>query len=125
MVPMSQKMDTHKQGKYCYIISDTVAIEPNLDFIHINEFESSSKFDINKWIKNDNSFCHNINSMPFSYGRRDCMGSQFALKEMYLVLANLIINYKLTLDDPNVQLQFFQGISKHVRPEIPVCVEKR
>lgn len=129
MLSMSQKMDPNKRGQYYYILKDNFAIEANLGYIHLNEFSQASKFDLNKWIKHDKNgnllFFNNIESMPFSFGRRDCAGRSFALKEIYLLLANLIVNYKFEVADPTVKIQFTDALVKIVKPEIPVHVRDR
>ena len=122
---MKEKMNKNKCGKYYYVLKEDFAIESNL--IYINQGES--KFDLNKWIKPDkdgkSSFYNVIDCMPFSFGRRDCAGRSFALKEIYLVLANLIINYKFFAVDPSQKITFVDTIVKTLKSEIPVYVKNR
>jgi len=44
---------------------------------------------------------HPMMGKPFSYGARMCPGSRVAMLEIPMMLAHLILNYKIELEDPN------------------------
>ena len=52
------------------------------------------KFDIYRFIDDNGKFKYNDNFHLFSFGRRDCPGRSLAMKDIILIVSNLIINYK-------------------------------
>lgn len=111
--------------KYNYILSDEYIIEANLDYINCKD----SKFNIYNWIKTDSNgkllFENNVNSMPFSYGMRDCVGKMFAIKQLYLLMANLLLNYQFVAVDQERKIKFKVTHIKIVYPQLPVYVKHR
>ncbi|KAM3142823.1 hypothetical protein pb186bvf_005207 [Paramecium bursaria] len=62
---------------------------------HPKYFENSQEFDIDRWMKTKS----NDGFIPFSGGRRNCIGQHLALIETKLILIYLIQNYNITIDD--------------------------
>ena len=136
----STNMSDQKLKHFEYIIKSDSVIHPNFDYASIGDtklwsnISDPSQFDINRWInvKNDSKstqhlqFHNNINSMPFGIGVRQCLGQTMATKELYIFLANLLINYHFVLDDDqNVQIKYQTGHTKKVAPQVPVKVINR
>lgn len=127
--------DKHKEKKYKYRIPKTASINANIDYIDNNNV----KFDIYRWIKmkNKNNNDHDNNStqklqfaknkdfVPFSIGSRDCPGREFAEKELYSFLANLMVNYKFSLMNKNEKITYKREFVKRIDPQIPVLVKQR
>ena len=126
----------YRQDKQlCYVISNSMIIEPNLAYA-----SKPSPFDINNWLmvsnksnsiannsNNQLKFSQNKDSMPFGIGVRDCPGKFLAQREIYIFLANLLLNYQIkpVSDEQDINIQFVQGLAKEIEPKIPVRVEKR
>ena len=92
------------------------------------------KLNLNYWIKTDKNdekiikYINNKNSMPFSCGKRSCIGQSLANKECQAFLATLLLKFKIIAknNDPNnIKLQFNdEGVST-LKKQIPVFVCKR
>ena len=114
-------------------------IEPNLSYIMTQDKSiwgnHGSKFDINHWMSIDNNnnykFTNNFASMPFSIGKRNCVGQLLAMKRERIVLANLILRYKFANCDNNNNnennIQFKSGITRcfDTNVAMPIIVSKR
>ena len=121
---------THKQKEYKYIIPKTAFISANIDYIDNN----STKLDIYRWMKVKNQdniekmqlqFSKNKDFVPFSVGTRDCPGREFAEKELYSFLANLLLNYQFSLMNENQSITYKRDFVKRIDPPIPVFVKQR
>ncbi|KAJ8117026.1 hypothetical protein OPT61_g1678 [Boeremia exigua] len=62
---------------------------------------------------------------PFSYGRRDCIGRNLAFLEMRLILALLLWNFDLTLDEGMDQWHIQKIFGLWEKPELKVHLRKR
>eukprot|EP01084_Bolivina_argentea_P189506 325880_1 len=51
------------------------------------------------WIDENGLFKQNKSLTTFSMGRRECLGKQVALRNMYVVLAALMLRYKFSVED--------------------------
>ena len=61
--------------------------------------------------------------MPFGYGPRQCIGMNFALLEMKIVLTRMIKEYKFVKTTGTPQyLEFVEGITAHPKGEITLMV---
>lgn len=120
-----------KEKDFAYILEKDIAIEPNSEYVmnendHFWENNDVKKFDINRWIVNGNKFRNCIHSFPFGYGTRECIGKTLVLKEMYLLFANLLINYQFRLVDDNVEIEFESKIPpRTVKNPIDLRVKMR
>ncbi|KAM3142819.1 hypothetical protein pb186bvf_005203 [Paramecium bursaria] len=70
---------------------------------HPKYFENSQEFDIDRWFKMKSSDAY----IPFSGGRRNCIGQHLALIETKLILIYLIQNYNITIDDQTKLVMHF------------------
>ena len=82
---------------------------------------------MNRWLNSDNKFVDNGSSLPFGFGKRRCLGEQLATSELYLVLANLFIDYKFVFDakNENIDIKTSQTVAKEIDPQIGVIVQCR
>ena len=132
--------DRSSKYEYEYIIDESFILSPNFLYImRDNKYiwgKNSSKFNINHWItkdgkKNDNNKYNNHNkSMPFGYGRRNCVGQLLAEKEIRILLANLILNYEFRsndkdVNDENKNIEMDIKLTRFVRNETPLVVKQR
>ena len=125
------KIGKKEKGKYSYVLSRDVFIEANLDYINNKNHDN---FNIDKWISVDNKsgkiqFSHaNVVSLPFSVGRRDCVGKLFAIRQLYIFLANFILHYQFIASNgqpDKMEIEFKDELIKTVEPQIGVKVERR
>ena len=76
-------------------------------------------------------FVNNKKSIPFSVGKRDCLGQALAVKELYAFFGSLLLNYQIfpanKQHDPNkMDMRFkFGGFGLVIEPQIPVNIRKR
>ena len=75
----------------------------------------------------DKKFKMNQSFIGFGTGKRDCVGQQMAMKEIYLVIGYLMLNYQfLPVDnDTSFQIERKVGLTTEIANEIPVVVRKR
>ena len=121
--------DSSGKKDYYYEIPSNAAVEANLDYNNVNKYND---FDINRWLKhqyNQVSFLNVPESMPFGFGRRDCVGKELARKELYSFLANLLINYRfMPANGPSgtIDIQFDETkFPKQISPPIGVLAVPR
>ncbi|KAJ3021090.1 UNVERIFIED_CONTAM: hypothetical protein HDU68_009807 [Siphonaria sp. JEL0065] len=104
-----------------------VSIQPNH---HSPEFwESPLKFDPTRFLESNSKdlggpmgfgFAH----LPFGHGIRKCPGEALALKEMKLVMANLIRRYSFVLADPSKPLQIKDSLTLECQ-DLPIYFKRR
>eukprot|EP01084_Bolivina_argentea_P158305 275770_1 len=92
-----------------------------------NWVNSSNEMCLENWInKNTKKFEINQSFMTFGSGRRDCVGRNFALKQLYIIMAYLLLNYKFSFknqSDKEKEIKtMFNGVNV-IDPPIGVVVE--
>ena len=127
--------DNSGEYEYEYIIDESFILSPNYLYIMRDNKtiwgKDSSKFNINRWMTKDNKkFENNTKSMPFSFGKRNCLGQVLAEKEIRILIANLILNYQFQSNDKNVNnekenIVMDIGLTRFVKNETPVVVKQR
>eukprot|EP01084_Bolivina_argentea_P263693 446405_1 len=86
----------------------------------INQFENFikpiNKFNLQNWLTKNDQFKKNDSVILFSYGKRDCMGQSLAIKHLYLVIATIILNFKIILPDKTVidNIKYTQGTTNQI-----------
>ena len=128
----------HIQIEYDYIIEKNSLIYPNLSYLLLNDKNVWNKSDdgmdlhLDYWLTTDTKgnkiFVNNKNSIPFSVGKRDCLGKLLAIKEMQAFFGNLLLQYQISKshveDDYKIHYRFGRFTS-FVDPEMSVKVRKR
>uniref|UniRef100_A0AC35TKY6 PPM-type phosphatase domain-containing protein n=1 Tax=Rhabditophanes sp. KR3021 TaxID=114890 RepID=A0AC35TKY6_9BILA len=61
-------------------------------------FENPKKFDPSRFIDNNNGIKKYDGFLPFSVGRRSCLGESLAKAELFLVISNILKNFDLSID---------------------------
>ena len=117
--------DTHEQ----LCIPKGTIVSYAIELMHKNTSnehwkDSSDNFCLENWINNKtNKFEINESLMTFGVGRRNCVGQALAIKEMYIVMAYLLLNYKFLLKDSNIKINtVFNGVN-NIDPPIGVIVQ--
>ena len=99
---------------YEYILKKDKWLMPNLAYMnrfdtkYFNKGSKSLDLNLDYWLNKKNgktTFQRNGNFSVFSTGIRSCPGETLAMKEMYTILANLLLNYQFI--GPNGKNQDF------------------
>lgn len=96
------------------------------------------KINLSNWLKYDADgeckFSNSVNNntlgqygMAFSGGKRSCPGSALAIKELYGVLGNLLLNYKFSGPNGNADFAFQveEKLVSVIEPQVAIQVTKR
>ena len=64
----------------------------NLSYIHLNpkNWKSPEEFQPERFLDEFGGFCNNENLIPFSVGKRACLGQSMAEQELFLFLAGFL-----------------------------------
>lgn len=86
-------------------------------------FEKPDEFNYQRWltshpVKNDNGFTF----VPFSAGGRNCIGQHMALIEIKVILALILLNYKVRMD-PNTPVHWPQQFTYAMMPDTAIKFE--
>ena len=63
--------------------------------------------------------------IPFSAGKRNCIGQRFALMEMKVILANMMRNFELSCDQKEIDLRLYVDLLLRSENEIKVSIKSR
>ena len=93
-------------GKGDIFLINNMAVSRNVAYwIHeYNDKYRNNKFDMERvnfefWVDNQGKFRRNKSLSTFSFGPRECVGKQVAIKNLYVVLSGLIMTYKFSTDN--------------------------
>ena len=130
----------HNKKEFYYFIPKYQSIEANLSYIMTSDkrlwdkSDNTNEINLDYWLKynkNDKSqykFEMNKYSMPFGFGERICPGEALALRELYSFLANIFLNYKISLVNQNDNekiLEYEESITKTLITKIEIKMEQR
>jgi len=89
-------------------------------------FPQAKKFIPERWITGDSPFppVQDFTFYPFSAGTRNCVGKNFAMMEMRLILASLILNYDIEVG-PRQRQDYVQYITTALATESYVIKMKK
>ena len=105
----------------------------NVQYIHQKSKNTSwikngTEICLDNWLFKDNNgnneFKINDSFISFGIGRRDCVGKMLAVKELYVIIGHLLLNYKWEFTNPNQKIRYGAGITIMVDPPIPVKIQK-
>ena len=141
-----------KVGDKEYVIPNKTMIFYNSEYVHKysksekswkhNQIDGLSCEDIclDNWLIKDEKNGKQVFSNKdqkfygFGKGRRDCVGRSFAEKEIYVVLAYIILNFHVTFNPDilkqynniatNVRIKVKHGFSNSVDPQVGICLQK-
>eukprot|EP01084_Bolivina_argentea_P138440 243718_1 len=111
--------------QYCipkgYIIFYNIEMMHKYSKTRENWTDSSDKICLENWINPETmKFEINKSFMTFGAGRRDCVGKGFAIKQIYIIMANLLLNYEFSLKDKDQEIQTVSGGVNAIDPPIGV-----
>ncbi|KAJ8297704.1 hypothetical protein KUTeg_024235 [Tegillarca granosa] len=93
IVPLSIFHGVDKETKFHgFRIPKDAIITPNLDSVlsESKEFLEPQKFEPSRFLDEDGNFRYRQHSIPFSIGRRVCLGESLAKAEMFLFLTAIV-----------------------------------
>ncbi|XP_072049592.1 1,25-dihydroxyvitamin D(3) 24-hydroxylase, mitochondrial-like [Amphiura filiformis] len=86
-------------------------------------FDNPNEFKPERWLQNEKKY-HPFASLPFGHGTRMCVGRRLAQQEMYLVLSELVRNFRLVSTKPNVGSNC--GVTIHPESSVePKLIDRR
>eukprot|EP01083_Nonionella_stella_P261851 891019_1 len=121
---------TLKYNGETYFIPKNTGIYINTQYIHYGGFNDSLELNLKNWIDEKGKFKMNSGFILFGMGKRNCVGQTLAMKELYYVLALLVLKYKLEVKDSNEMKKLKEmkqawNFVTVLEPEIGVNLTKR
>lgn len=87
--------------------------------------EDANAFNPDNFLPQNNSKRHPYSYLPFSGGKRICIGQRFATISMKIILLMLLRNYEFKTNIKNEDIIISSNITIHISEEIMVSVKKR
>ena len=88
-------------------------------------FEEPHKFMPERFIDENNNLKKVDALVPFSLGKRQCLGESLARAELFLIFANLLRNFEFSCQDPANPPSLERVYGLTVSPKPYVCVVKK
>ena len=104
--------------------------------MNLNHWNENKKFNLNYDSKNDSTFKfkQKIESIPFSIGHRHCPAQSMAKKALYLILANVIVNFTFAIagekdknkdKEQSIAKMNNTGIFMVIEQTVPIGIQRR
>jgi cytochrome P450 len=100
-----------------YILPEGTTIVPQISVVHMDEkhFSNPKIFDPDRFLQSDGRTLKKVDQfIPFSLGKRQCMGKSLACMELFLIFANFLHNFKVFVSPgrpaPSLQPIFGQTV---------------
>ncbi|XP_054855149.1 cytochrome P450 2F3-like isoform X2 [Eublepharis macularius] len=93
-IPHAVTSDTHFRG---YVLPKGTNIMPFFHSVHndVTKFKDPGRFDPTNFLDENGGFCRHEAFMPFSTGKRVCLGEALARMEIFLFLTTLVQRFTL------------------------------
>lgn len=112
-----------------YDIEEGTVIAAQVSTLHMDPkyFPNPKKFDPERFLEADGRSVKKIDQfMPFSLGKRQCMGESLARMELFLIFANFVHKFNLRVPEgqpmPSIKGKFGAAVSPH---DYTVSVSRR
>ncbi|XP_072049222.1 cytochrome P450 2J4-like [Amphiura filiformis] len=109
-VPHIAATDTTLRG---YFIPKGTMIMPNLWAIHHNKdkWDEPEKFKPERFLDSNGDLCHQTEYVPFSTGRRACLGENLAKMELFVFFTHLLHQFSFWKSDESPPITFESTIA--------------
>lgn len=109
-----------------YTLPKGTTIVPQLSTVHYDEkiFPDPRRFDPERFLDQNGRFKPMAEVIPFSVGKRQCLGESLARMELFLFLANLMNHFKFAVGSQPPSLKRSMGITVPCQP-FTARIEKR
>ncbi|VDO46112.1 unnamed protein product [Haemonchus placei] len=127
LVPMNLWRETSEDTRVgSYLIPKGTAITAQISLIMTDEkhFKKRDEFNPDRYF-NGNKLEQRV--IAFGLGKRSCLGESLAQAELYLVIANFLLRYKISADPlhmPSMKATHEMGTVRRPRP-YHICFERR
>ncbi|XGW21140.1 hypothetical protein V3C99_004246 [Haemonchus contortus] len=127
LLPMNLWRDTSEDTRVgSYLIPKGTAITAQISLIMTDEkhFKNRDEFNPDRYF-NGNRLEQRV--VAFGLGKRSCLGESLAQAELYLVIANFLLRYKISADPlhmPSMKATREMGTVRRPRP-YHICFERR
>ena len=111
-----------------YNIPKGSIVDININGIHNNAKyfgNDCDKFNMYRWLNNNNEFKMNPAFVVFGLGPRNCVGQTLAMREVFSVLAPLLYKYRFTKPDNIKNYDVSDNWFQPNIPELPLIVSLR
>ncbi|KAI6170614.1 Cytochrome P450-33C9 [Aphelenchoides bicaudatus] len=122
-IPRRVAKDTTIEG---YLLKKDTWVVPQISLVMYDEnvYKNPRKFDPSRFLDSNGRLLRSDELVPFSIGKRNCLGEGLARMELFLFLANILNQYKFLPAQKMPDLTRYMGIT--VRPRDFDCrIEKR
>ncbi|KAH7696913.1 Protein CYP-33C11, partial [Aphelenchoides avenae] len=109
-----------------YTLPKGTTIVPQLSTVHYDEkvFPGPRRFDPERFLDQNGRFKPMSEVIPFSLGKRQCLGESLARMELFLFLANLMNHFNFAVGSQPPSLKRSMGITVPSQP-FTAQIEKR
>uniref|UniRef100_A0A914X294 Unspecific monooxygenase n=1 Tax=Plectus sambesii TaxID=2011161 RepID=A0A914X294_9BILA len=107
-----------------YDIAEGTVIVPQISAVHMDEkhFLQPKTFDPSRFLEADGRTVKKVDQLiPFSLGKRQCMGESLARMELFLVFVNLVRKFKLSVPEGQPMPSLKGKFGTTSSPEDYVC----
>lgn len=121
-IPHRSTQDAQLMG---FFIPKNSIIISNIYAVHHDPQLWEKPYEFHPWhfLTQDGVYKASEHLIPFSVGRRSCMGEMLAKMELFLIFAGVMQAYRVRLADPNVDTKAVEiGITGVTRRPLPHCL---
>ena len=77
-----------------------------------------------QFVQHTHTHTHNLR-YKIGAGPRDCIGQEFAIRQLSIIFATLLLNFKIKLENPDIKFKYKQRFIMAYQNDMKVILEKR